>query len=647
MQLSVILSHIDMGIFTLPQIQRGYVWNRTQVRNFMRSLYKGYPVGILLIWKTTASSRDIKGNLTPALGVHDLLLDGQQRITSLYGIIKGQAPPFFEGNSSSFLNLHFNVEEEEFEFYSPIMKNNSLWISVTDLMNAADEEYHFEAQLGEFLDKKSRYLKRLSTVCRIKSRDFQIETLTGEHITTDVVVDIFDRVNSGGTKLSKGDLALAKICADWPEAREEMKRRLQKWRSHGYRFRLDWLLRCINALLTGHGDFEELSRRKVTPSQVLDGLQRAETHIDTALNLLSAHLGVDDSSMLRSPNSIPALVSYLDSHGTPSQIQIWQLLYWYAHSALRGRYSSAVETRIRQDLVRIRESEDALAALIQGLRDDYGELRLWAGNFDASTARSRFFPTLYMLSRVYGARDLCSGIILDRAMVGKMGVLERHHLFPKRQLRKAGINKVSDINALANFTFLTQSCNLEISAKFPEDYFPYYEAKHPGVLASHWIPEDPHLWKIENYHEFLAERRELLSKAANSFLDQLYHGRLEPAETPTSSPDFDRKSRLRPISIATDEEEAALHEAMNWMEAKGLPSGELGYELPLADNGDAIVLDLAWPNGIQEGLSRKVALLIDETPETLATVNHADYEYFTNVDELKRHVQRDILGEPA
>ena len=81
------------------------------------------------------------------------------------------------------------------------------------------------------------------------------------------------------------------------------------------------------------------------------------------------------------------------------------------------------------------------------------------------------------------------------------------------------------------------------------------------------------------------------------------------------------------------------------MKEKGLPSGELGYELPLADNGDAIVLDLAWPNGIQEGLSRKVALLIDETPETLAIVNHADYEYFTNADDLKRHVQREILDE--
>ncbi len=642
MKLSVILAHIDEGIFTLPQIQRGYVWNRTQVRNLMRSLYRDYPVGILLIWKTTASSKDIRGNLTPAVGVHDLLLDGQQRITSLYGIIRGEPPAFFEGNSSSFLNLHFNVDEEEFEFYSPTMKYEPRWISVTELMKSKDAEWHFEAQLREFPDK-ILYLKRLSKLCKIKDRDFQLETLIGEHITTDVVVDIFDQVNSGGTKLSKGDLALARICADWPEARKEMQKRLDKWSGYGYRFRLDWLLRCINALVTKHGDFEELSRRKVTPEQVLDGLQKAETHIDTTINLLSAYLGLDDSSLLRSPNSIPAIVSILDSRGLPNQRQISQLLFWYTQSALRGRYSSAVESRIRQDLVKIERSDDAILALIEGLQEDHGDLKLSAGNFDASTARSRFFPTLYMLTRVYGARDICSGIELNKAMVGKMGILERHHLFPKWQLRKAGINKVSDINALANFTFLTKECNLCLGTQLPQDYFPHYEAKHPGVLASHWIPEDPELWKIENYRDFLADRRERLARAANDFLEQLKHGTMPDAEVPSSM--FDKEARPRPISVASDEEEAALNQAMDWMETKGLPRGEYGFELVSADGELLTTLDLAWPRGIQEGMTRQAALLINESEETRNIAEDHDFKCFTSLAGLKLYVSEEILGE--
>ena len=77
----------------------------------------------------------------------------------------------------------------------------------------------------------------------IKEIDLHIEEVTGEDKTVDVVVDIFNRVNSGGTKLSKGDLALAKICAEWPEARDQMKTELEKWREAGFHFKLDWLLR--------------------------------------------------------------------------------------------------------------------------------------------------------------------------------------------------------------------------------------------------------------------------------------------------------------------------------------------------------------------------------------------------------------------
>jgi len=645
MKLGMIINHIDMGLFTLPQFQRGYVWNRSQVRNFMLSLYKDYPVGILLIWKTTAAQRDIKGEKTLALGVHDLLLDGQQRITSLYGIINGKAPPFCEGNCSAFLNLYFNVDTEEFEFYGPTkMKNNPLWISVTEVMQKGVE--HYFDLITSYPDRGSRYLKRISKIASIKDRDFQIETLVGEKVSMDVVVDIFDQVNSGGTKLSKGDLALAKICADWPQAREEMQSRLNKWGKHGYWFSLDWLLRCMNALITGHGDFEELSRRGVKPEQVLDGLQRAEKHIDSTINLMSAYLGLDDSSLLRSPNSIPAIVGLLEkSGGIPNQQQQSQLLYWYALSALRGRYSSAVETRVRQDLVAIEEHDDPVSALIQVMQDDYGDLELRAANFDASTANSRFFPTLYMLTRVYGARDFGTGILLDKTMIGKMGRLERHHLFPRAYLKKYGISLSFETNALANFTFLTQETNQEISAKPPEEYFPYYEDKHPGVLATHWIPEDPNLWKIENYRDFLAARRELLAKAANDFLGQLLHGAMPQAEPPKSI--LDREAAPRPASIASEAEEAALNEAMEWMERHNLPRGEYGFELVNSDEELLATLDLAWPQGIQTGLGDAVALLIDEDDETLKVASSRGFTCFTDLAQLKQHVERDILGEPA
>ena len=114
-----ILGLIDSGNYAIPVFQRGYVWNRDQVKKLLNSLYNGYPIGILLVWNTTTDPTIARGDGELVPGNVNMILDGQQRITSLYGIIRGKAPKFFEGNSNSFTGLYFIVEEEIFEFYTP------------------------------------------------------------------------------------------------------------------------------------------------------------------------------------------------------------------------------------------------------------------------------------------------------------------------------------------------------------------------------------------------------------------------------------------------------------------------------------------------------------------------------------------------
>src|SRR6266545_5194312 len=133
-KLSALLSQIDSGTMLLPEFQRGYVWNRDQVRGLMRSLYLGYPVGALLVWEAETNPGSVRGIGATGSGVKLLLLDGQQRITSLYGIVRGREPAFFEGDAAAFTGLRFNVEEETFEFYAPAkMRGDVRWIDVTSL----------------------------------------------------------------------------------------------------------------------------------------------------------------------------------------------------------------------------------------------------------------------------------------------------------------------------------------------------------------------------------------------------------------------------------------------------------------------------------------------------------------------------------
>ena len=190
---------------------------------------------------------------------------------------------------------------------------------------------------------------------------------------------------------------------------------------------------------------------------------------------------------------------------------------------MRGRFSGSTETKIDQDLSLIEEIEGGLDRLIEQLHLGYGGLRIEPGHFDEWSLGARFYPVLYMLTRMGAAKDWGAGLPLKYDMLGNMNKLEVHHIFPKSQLYSRDYKR-SEVNALANFCFLTKDTNLSISNRLPEEYFPEIEENHEAALKSQWIPMDPALWRIENYGEFLEARRVLLAEETNKRLAELLHG---------------------------------------------------------------------------------------------------------------------------
>ena len=645
MQVGTILDQIDLGAVALPVFQRGYVWNRDQVRGLMDSLYKGHPVGSLLTWLTKTETASVRGDGTLQPGYVSLLLDGQQRITSLYGIIRGKKPPFFEGNSDTFTGLQFNFINERFQFYSRVLMEQQLgWVSVTQLMLEGTGEFNRLIYRHPELEPNAEiYTDRLSRVAAIKGIDLHTEIVSGEDKSVDTVVDIFNRVNSGGTKLSKGDLALAKVCAGWPEARDELNAKLRKWRRAGYYFKLDWLLRCVTCMLTGNAYFSTLE--EVEPTDFKEGLTKTERHVDYLLNLISSRLGLDHDRVLGSPYSFPLMVRYLDMRGgvLRDHREADGLLYWYIHTFLWGRFSSATESTLNQDLEAIRDPDGALDRLIGNLRRVRGDLRITAADFDNWSVGARFYPLLYMLTRVNHAKDWCSGIELSRLALGRASHLEIHHIFPKSRLydTKYAYDR-RQVNALANFTFLTQPCNLEVSNKRPSEYIPHYEQLHPGVVASHWMPMDPALWELDRYPDFLKARRELLAVAANEFLDSLREGSLQEIDVAATVSDADDAGHSL---LASQEEDEILLETNIWVTEQALPEGEFSFEIVDELTGDLLAtLDLAWPDGLQQGLSQPVALLIDEDAQVETIASQHGFSCFTDVESLKKHVTTQVLA---
>lgn len=630
MDIITILSQIDLGSYAMPVFQRGYVWNRDQVRKLMNSLYKGYPIGELLVWNTTTDPSLSRGDgpLTP--GNVNLILDGQQRMTSLYGVIRGVPPKFFDGNANSFTGLYFNVEDETFEFYMAAkMKNNPAWISVTDLMKTGASNY-MQQRMIEDPQNATFWISHMAVLNRldgIKNMDIHIQTVSGADKTIDVVVEIFNNVNSGGTKLSKGDLALAKICGEWPEARDEMKRILTKYHVAGYDFTMDWLLRCLTVYLTGQPYFNALGQIPIT--EIKAALPKTDLIIGTCLDHIGSRLGLDHARVLGGVFAIVTMIGYLrySNWKLASSAEWDKLLYWYVHAFLWGRYAGSTESALAQDLNAINNGQ-GIDGLIRQLKQTRGSLTIRPEDFWGWSTGARFYPLLYMLTRTTHSRDWGSNLELKNSLLGKSSTLDVHHIFPKDLLYKAGKSKAI-VNALANYAFLTKDTNIAISNRPPEEYIPEYKAKCPGAIDTHWVPNDPELWKIENYEIFLEARRKLLAKAANKLLDSLYAGNMEETEIQAySTKQYDN----------ADSEEADIENMSTWMNEHGLNDGVQNHEITDESGQVVAIIDLAWPQGVQPGLSEPIALLLNEPADVQAIVSKYGYRYYTSIEELKHYI---------
>lgn len=653
-KISDILNQIDNGSISLPVFQRGYIWTRTQVRELFKSLYNGYPIGSLLVWKTSSPDVATRGDLPAPAVPHQILLDGQQRITSLYGVIRGREPAFFDGNARAFQDLRFHLEEQEFEFYQPVkMRNDPLWINVTDFYREGTQGV--EPILDSLANKRidtSRYMGRLLKLLNILERSLFIDEVTGEDKTVDIVVDIFNRVNSGGTKLTHGDLALAKISAEWNEARKTMKSKITKWEEAGYDFSLDWLLRVMNSIITGKAIFTHL--HDVTSDRIQNGLTRAEKYIDRTLNIISNRMGLDHDQVLFSKQSIPLLVAFYNKYDKDMTNEHRdKLLFWYAQAGMWGRYAgSGSVSGLDQHLTIIQENKtpaDALEVLTKELHRWRGGLDVEAQHFEGSTRRNRFYTILYMMTRMGQARDLYDGLPLKKHQLGKAAQLELHHIFPKKVLYNFKYKDVkynrSEANALANFCFLTQESNRKIWDTHPSEYLAEVADKNPGALESQWIPVNQELWRVGNYREFLEARRKLLAKAANDILNSLRTGPHEDIAVPPGLETTPTKAPIRPVSIADDDEEALIHEINEWAQSKGLSAGIIGYEFADPITGEQLAMfDLAWPEGVQSELSEPVAILIDEEQDVLIAANRHGYRFFVNKEDFQSYVNNEILS---
>ena len=575
MKISELLDGIQRQDLVLPEFQREYVWSLEQAKQLMVSLSRGYPVGGLLLWKTQnpPELKNIK-ELPEKLGTVQVLLDGQQRLTTLHMLITGETPSYYTEAEieNDPRNLYVNLSDLDFQYYQPSrMKGDFYWQRVIDCFDT-NGEFHpvqpiqiaQEKAEGEGQDPMKLAQRLMDNLTQIRAiREVHIPEQTVPSKTNlDDSIDIFDRVNSQGTKLTDAELALTHVTGKWPVARRKLKAKMKDCADLGFYFNLTFMTRALTTAVTNRALFETIHRR---PREELEnGWNNLVKILDYLLTILPQKAFINSTDDMNTSNALIPLVAYLSvNEGKfPNEKTICRASNWLYAALMWARYTGQTDQRLEADVqLSVRETEpwDALRANIVEQR---GRIEVKESDFEGRGAQNPFYKATFILAKAHSAVDWFNGLPLGQTHGDNYG-LQNHHIFPQSYLYKNGWDSDNymhrqAVNEIANRAFLTATTNSQISDKPPEEYLPEIEEKYPGALSAQFVPLEPSLWRVASYYDFLAERRKIIVRKLNEFMDSLIS---KPEET-----------HLRPITDLIDLGESYVLEfksTLQWDVIKG------------------------------------------------------------------------------
>lgn len=560
--LQTLINNIDIGLIGLPDIQRPFVWKDNKVRDLFDSMYKGYPVGYLLFWANgfddTARTIGTENKQKhPSL----LIVDGQQRLTSLYAVVKG-VKVVRENFTKEKIVIAFHPIEEKFVVADAAIKRSPEYVhNISDLWDTNTNVYDFIEQFitrlkaaREISDTEDRKIKdSLGKLSNLQSYPFSALELSPE-ITEEQVADVFVRINSEGKKLNNADFILTIMSVFWEDGRKQLEDFCEKSHTpttgdatpynHFIVPKPDQLLRIgvglafhrarlqyVYSILRG----KDLETGEFSTERREEQFEKLNAAQEQALNLTNWHeffkcvqsAGYVSSEMITSNTTL--LYSYVlfligkyeygIDHYTLRKI----ITKWFMMTSLKGRYTNSPETVMETDLAKLRSiaTAEEFVGLLEGIIDneltnDFWNIQL-VTDLATSSSRSPSLSGYYASLNILNAPGLFSNLkvndLLQAGIRSNKSPLERHHLFPKAYLNRIGITALQDTNQIANFALVEWSDNIDISDMKPSEYVPQYKARFSEselaiMYEMHALPED---WENMEFSLFLEERRKKIA----------------------------------------------------------------------------------------------------------------------------------------
>ncbi|OIO95734.1 MAG: hypothetical protein AUK03_05040 [Anaerolineae bacterium CG2_30_64_16] len=567
--LATLLDQIKLGQIGLPEIQRPFVWPNSKVRDLFDSMYHGYPVGYLLFWSNglPGGHRQI-GVDSKQVVPQMLIVDGQQRLTSLYAVVKG-VEVVCENYQKERIRIAFRPRDGKFMVADATVQNDPEFVSdISVLWSPATSIFQFVTGFVAHLKalrplnalsqaEENGITQALSDLHNLGNYPFTALVLSPS-MAEEQVAEVFVRINGTGTRLNEADFILTLMSVFWDEGRAALEAFCRGARqpvvsgatpfNHflqpdpdqllrvdvGYGFRRA-RLRHVYSLLRGKDLETEAFSDEFRDKQftLLKAAQERVINVQNWKDFLTVLLraGYRNGDMITSKTAILYtyvlwLIGKYDygvDHDTLREI----MAQWFFASALTGRYTDSPETRMEQDLAYLREVKDAAGFVVlwrkvigDTLTGDFWRTTLPAA-LTISGARVPALFAYYAALNLLDARVLFSKVkvadLLDPAAHAKKSALERHHLFPRKYLAKLGISEQPQQNQLANFALVEWQDNIEISDTAPATYLPKYLARFKPETGADFQPEElaqmyywhalPDGWEHMPYDQFLEARR--------------------------------------------------------------------------------------------------------------------------------------------
>ena len=541
-----LVEEVENNQIRLPEMQRGYVWKSTQVRDLIDSLYRKYPAGNILMWETTEANevptRDfaVEQNQTKH-SFYSLLLDGQQRITSLSRLLRGNAvqvrdkrkeidilfnldhpdniyeqSPEYENDieedeEDSLVEDSLDFQKQTFIVATNKVKNDPKWVSVRDVFKSSNNtEFLLRAGITGFYDPlHDKYNDRLTKLREIKEYPFNVITLD-RNMSYEEVTEIFVRVNSAGTRLRGSDLALAQITAKWRGSLGLFEAFRDECQAGGHGLDIGVIVRSLIVLITDQSKFNSVS--SIPLVRYKDSWEDTKRALCFTLNYIQNTINIPDLSLLSSPYFIVLLAHFFHREKyvvTPEITK--EIVRWFLPANAKGRYSrGSSETFLDQDLKAANP-----VTWIENLKIAFGRTDIEEIDLEGRLSNSGYYKNMFIVMRAMGAKDWKTNLGISPNNLHKKDKIESHHIFPQDLLRKAGLSK-EEINDIANLAFIGKVTNINISNANPMDYLGEYDE---SLLRLHCIPIDKSLWSIERYADFLMARRKMIVDVFKEYLN--------------------------------------------------------------------------------------------------------------------------------